>query len=132
MTATTIKADAVATQGVPGGQRGGPGRGTRIVLLARNATRNGEGRGEAALASTEAPGNVILGARIARRGKELLRRSELDQFPLEHERGVIGNPRGLLHIVGDDGDGVIVRQLGDQVLDLRGRDRIQRRARLVQ
>ena len=38
----------------------------------------------------------------------------------------------LLHVVGDDGDGVVAPQFVDQFLDLGGRDRIERRAGLVE
>ncbi len=34
----------------------------------------------------------------------------------------------LLHVMGDDGDGVVVAQFVDQLLDLRGGDRVERRA----
>ena len=40
--------------------------------------------------------------------------------------------RRLLHVVGDDDDRVVGLQLVDQLLDLGGRDRIERRARLVE
>ena len=45
--------------------------------------------------------------------------------------GVVGDAGGLLHVVGDDDDRVLGLQLVDQVLDRRGRDRVERRARLV-
>ena len=47
------------------------------------------------------------------------------------ERGLVGDARGLLHVVRDDHDRVVLAQLHHQVLDPAGRDRIERRARLV-
>src|ERR1700722_5423740 len=84
------------------------------------------------LSSAEPAGNVVLGASIARRGEYPVGFVEFDQLAEIHERGFIGDSRGLLHVMGDDGDGVVLRQFLDQFLDLGGRDRIERRARLVE
>src|ERR1700712_2716419 len=84
------------------------------------------------LSSAEAAGDVVLGASIARRGEDLVGFAELDQFSQIHEGRLVGDARGLLHVVGDDGDGVVLRQFLDQLLDLGGRNRIERRARLVE
>ena len=40
--------------------------------------------------------------------------------------------RGLLHVMGDDRDGVIAGQFVDELLDLGGRDRIESGGRLVE
>src|SRR6266849_2896358 len=80
------------------------------------------------LPSAEPAGDVVLGASIARRGENLVGLVEFDQLAKIHERGLVRNARGLLHVVGDDGDSVVLRQF----LDLRGRDRIERRAWLVE
>src|ERR1700716_74374 len=84
------------------------------------------------LSSAEPAGDVVLGASIARRGEYLAGLVEFDQFTKIHEGGLVGDARGLLHVMGDDGDGVVLRQFLDQFLDLGGRDRIERRARLVE
>ena len=47
------------------------------------------------------------------------------------EGGALRDARGLLHIVGDDDDRIAAAQLVDQLLDLGGGDRIERRAGLV-
>ena len=47
------------------------------------------------------------------------------------ERGHVGDACSLLHVVRDDHDRVVVLELVHQVLDARGRDRIERRSRLV-
>ena len=47
------------------------------------------------------------------------------------ERRLVAHPRRLLHVVGDDDDGVLLLQLADQILDRHRRDRVQRRTRLV-
>src|SRR5580658_8152227 len=84
------------------------------------------------VSSAEPAGNVVLGAPIAGRGEDPAGFVEFDQFAEIHERGLVRDARGLLHVVGDDGDGVVFGQFLDQFLDLGGRDRIQRRARLVE
>ena len=51
---------------------------------------------------------------------------------LDHqEGGPVGDPRRLLHVVGDDHDRELLFELDHQVLDLAGRDRVERRAGLV-
>ena len=57
---------------------------------------------------------------------------ELDQLAEIHEGREIRHPRRLLHVVRHDHDRVVGLQLVDQFLDLGGRDRIERRARLVE
>src|SRR5215211_3986244 len=47
------------------------------------------------------------------------------------EGGLVGHARGLLHVVGHDHDRVVALELQHQVLDLAGRDRVERGARLV-
>ena len=49
--------------------------------------------------------------------------------PEIEEAGVVGHPRRLLHVVRDDDDGVVLLQLEDQLLDLLGRDRVERASR---
>src|SRR6202453_4285095 len=84
------------------------------------------------LSSTEPAGDVILRASIARRREDLVGVVEFDQLAEIHEGGLVGDARGLLHIVGDDRDGVVLRQLLDQLLDLGSRNRIERRTGLVE
>src|SRR5712672_2496069 len=81
--------------------------------------------------SAEPAGDVVLGTSIARRGENLAGLVEFDQVPKIHEGGLVRDARRLLHVVGDDGDGVVLREFLDQFLDLGGRDRIERRAWLV-
>ena len=47
------------------------------------------------------------------------------------EAGEVRDARRLLHVVRDDDDRVVLLQLEDQLLDLLGRDRVERGARLV-
>src|SRR5260370_5807175 len=84
------------------------------------------------LSSAEPAGDVVLGASIARRGEYLVGLVELDQFTEIHEGGLVGDARGLLHVMGDDGDGVVLRQFLDQFLDPGAGDRREPRARLVE
>src|SRR4051794_39421862 len=82
--------------------------------------------------SAEPAGDVVLGTPIVRRGEDFVGLVEFDQFAQIHEGGLVRDARRLLHVMGDDGDGVVLRQLLDQFLDLGGRDRIERRAGLVE
>ena len=54
-----------------------------------------------------------------------------DEFPEIEEGRFPGYTPCLLHAVGDDHDREVFFQLEDEVFDSRGRDRIQRRARLI-
>jgi hypothetical protein len=54
----------------------------------------------------------------------------LDQPADVEKGGAVGHPGRLLHVVGDDDDGVAA-QFVDQLLDLLGGHRIEGRARLV-
>ena len=67
----------------------------------------------------------------SRVGEDLVGRAFLDQIAEMEERGALRYARGLLHRVGDDDDAVVLLQLVDQLLDLGGGDRVERRARLV-
>ncbi len=75
--------------------------------------------------------DVVLGPRVARLGEEHVRAIELDELAQVEERRVVGDARRLLHVVGDDDDRVVLVELVDQLLDVRGGDRIERRGRLV-
>src|SRR5690349_2155245 len=76
-------------------------------------------------------GNIILSLLVLGIGEDVGGVAFLDQVPKVEERRTLANARRLLHRVRDDDDRVILAQLVDQLLDDRGRDRIERRARLV-
>src|SRR3954447_12493971 len=80
----------------------------------------------------EAAGDVVLRTSLARVEEDRVRRPELDQIAQIHEGGVLRGARRLLHVVGDDRDGAVGPQLVHQLLDLGGRDRVERRGRLVE
>src|SRR5229473_784137 len=84
------------------------------------------------VSSAESAGDVVLSASIARRGENLAGFVEFDQLTEIHEGGLVGDARGLLHVVGDDRDRVILGQFLDQLLDLGGRNGVECRARLVE
>jgi len=56
---------------------------------------------------------------------------ELDQFSHQKESGEVRDARGLLHVVCDDNDRAFAFQFDEQIFDLRRRDRVQCRTRLV-
>ena len=70
--------------------------------------------------------------RSLRRGEHLRRRRHLDHLAEVEERHLVGAARRLLHVVGDDGDGEVVLQFVDQLLDLQRADRVERAGRLVE
>src|SRR6202011_3190357 len=82
--------------------------------------------------SAESARDVVLGAPLTRRSKHLAGQVKLDELAEIHEGSEVGNPGGLLHVVGDDHDRVVVLEFVDQLLNFGGGDRIERRARLVQ
>src|SRR5437867_1382438 len=81
--------------------------------------------------STESSGHVIFGLFLRRVGEDLARRIELDQLTQIEKGRVIGDARGLLHVVGHDNDGELFFQFEDQVLDLGRVNRVERRSRFV-
>src|SRR5215475_763297 len=82
--------------------------------------------------SAKAAGDVILRASVARRREHLAGGIELNELAEIHEGREVGHAGGLLHVVGHDHDRVVDLELVDELLDLCGRDRVERRARLVE
>src|ERR1700761_4491571 len=80
----------------------------------------------------ERPADVLPRPVLGRPAEHRFGRSVLHQLAEIHERDVVGDPIGLLEIVGHDHHGDLLAQLHDQLLDHRGRLGIQRRARLVE
>src|ERR1700755_2024711 len=78
----------------------------------------------------EAAGDVVLGAAFVRSGEDAGGLTELHQLAEIHEGGEVRDTRRLLHVMRDDGDGVVVLELVDQFFDLGCGDRVERRARL--
>src|SRR6185312_10159141 len=81
--------------------------------------------------SPESARDVVFRPGVTRFGEQHVRAIELDQLAQIEERRVIGHPRRLLHVVGDDDDRVVLGELVDQLLDVGGGDRIEGRGRLV-
>src|SRR5712692_9461109 len=82
--------------------------------------------------STEPAGDVVLSLLFLRLDEDLVGDTKLHQLAQIHIGSVVRNARRLLHVVGDDHDGVVVLQLVHQLLDATRRDRVERRGRLVQ
>src|SRR3954452_17646603 len=81
--------------------------------------------------SAEPAGDVVLGHLLARLGEHLVGPAELDQVAEMKEGGLLRDPRRLLHVVGHDHDREARAQLVDELLDMGGGDRVERRAGLV-
>src|SRR5579883_3299855 len=79
----------------------------------------------------EAAGDIGLGALLARGGEDAFRGADLHQLAEIEKRHLIGDARGLLHVVRHQSDGEILLQRVHQLLDLEGADRIERTRRLV-
>src|SRR4051812_29523959 len=84
------------------------------------------------LSSAVAAGDVVAGALDPGVGEDLRRLPELDESAEVEEGGLLRDPRGLLHVMGDDDDGVSPVKLVDQFLDLGGGDRVEGGGRLVE
>src|SRR6478672_1233621 len=84
-----------------------------------------------AIGLAELPRHVLLRPGVARVREDRVGLGELDELAAEHERGLVGHARRLLHVVGDDHDRVVALELVDELLDLERRDRVERRAGLV-
>src|SRR5204862_6862808 len=81
--------------------------------------------------SAESSGDVVFRETVARVGEHPVGSSDLDQLPEMEVPGALRHARRLLHRVRDDHDRILSAQLIDQILDARGGDGIERRARLV-
>ncbi len=116
----------------------------RLEVAAERPARGAElaaagpaGCGAGRVRSAETAGDVVLGALLAGVCEDLLGAVDLDQIARlagalqREERGGVTDARCLLHVVGDDHDRVAVLQLGHEVLDRQGRDRVERGGRLV-
>src|SRR6185295_6410914 len=84
-----------------------------------------------ATALPELARDVLLGPTVVGLGEDLLSGAVFDQLAVEHERGRVRDARGLLHVVRDDDDRVALLELVDELLDLQGRDRVQRGGGLI-
>ena len=80
---------------------------------------------------TKPAGNVILGQLVAGGGEDLGRVANFDQLPEVEIGGALGDAGGLLHGVGDDGDGILLFELVDQVFDDGGGDGVEGAAGFV-
>ena len=74
---------------------------------------------------------ALLGPLLARVRENLAGLAIFDQLTEVEESRSLRHARGLLHVVGDDGDGIAPAQFVDQLLDLGGGDRVKRRTGLV-
>src|SRR5579864_8676251 len=82
--------------------------------------------------SAEAAGHVVFRLFSGRGLEDHGGAVELDEPPQKEKTGVVGDARGLLHVVRDDGDGATALEVEDQILDLGSSDGIERRAGLVE
>src|SRR5580658_1208799 len=82
--------------------------------------------------STKASSDVILGGLDLGILENDFGRVELHQPAHQEEAGVIGDARGLLHVVRHDHHGAVVLDLEQQLLNLGGGDGVQRGTGLVQ
>src|SRR5690242_10701108 len=79
----------------------------------------------------ETAGDEVLGALVARTREDLGRLAKLDQVAGQEEARVLRDTRRLLQVMRDDGDGVVLLELLDQLLDLERGDGVERGGWLV-
>src|SRR3954462_11292578 len=85
----------------------------------------------------ETTADVVLGLLVVGIREDLLGLAYLDQatglagaLDVE-ERGEVAGAAGLLHVVGDDDDRVVLLELEDELIDRQRRDRVERGRGLV-
>jgi len=71
------------------------------------------------------PGNIRLRQLLLRHAEQIGRLVELHQPPQPEEAGPVRGAGGLLHVVGDDDDGIGPGQFAYQVLDIQCRHRVK-------
>jgi hypothetical protein len=87
--------------------------------------------------SPKPSGDVVLGRLLVRVREDLVRRTYLNELAWlslgrqVEEGGLVADPGGLLHVVRDDHDGVLLLELPDQVFDRKRENRVECRARLI-
>src|SRR5690625_4385055 len=94
------------------------------------AERTGPNPGWPSLSAVTA-GNVVFRLLVSGVGEQLPGFTHFDEVAEVEERGAVGYPCRLLHVVGDDHDGEVLLQLEDQLFDDGGGNRIERRTGLV-
>src|SRR3954454_1029553 len=113
---------------------GSQGRASLGAGTARRPCPAGRAQRRGRAGSAEASGDVGLGGLLLGVAEDLAGGVHLDEptgfagAGEVEEGGVLGDTRGLLHVVGDDHDRVLAAQLVDEVLDRGGGDRVERRA----
>src|SRR5215213_1939209 len=83
------------------------------------------------LRSAVAAGDIILRALLPRVREDRRRLAVFHQLPEVEERRPLRHARCLLHVMSNDRDRIAAAKLVDQLLDLRRRDRVERRAGFV-
>src|SRR5471032_251415 len=78
------------------------------------------------LTSTVTASDVVFSLFTRWRSEQRVGVAVFDQLTQIHEGGAVRTTRSLLHVVGHDNHCVIRFQLGDQLFDTPGRDRVQR------
>src|SRR6185312_14096752 len=82
--------------------------------------------------SSESPGDVRLGARLARTGEDLIGRPRLHQLADVKECGSVRDAGRLLHVMRHDDDRELALELIQQFLDVLRGDRVERGRRLIE
>src|SRR5438034_1597001 len=69
--------------------------------------------------------DVIVRPAVAGGFEHLLGGADLDEFAVEEEAGPLRDAGGLVHVVGDEDDGVALAELHHEFLDAKGGDRVE-------
>src|SRR5262245_12181778 len=105
---------------------------THAAAASAIPTASGASRVTGRQRSTEAPGDVVLRLFLRWLDEQIVGAPVLDQLPEVHVGGEVRDARRLLHVVRDDHDSVIGLEIVDQLIDLRGGNRVEGRSRLIE
>src|SRR6266850_894771 len=80
---------------------------------------------ESVCALSEPACDVVFRPFVGRFSKYLFRLVELDHLAQQEKTGELGHPRGLLHIMRDNDDSVLLFQLENQIFYFPSRNRVE-------
>src|SRR5688572_23419163 len=114
------------TEGCSGGLKCHKNEGPEIIGYGN------ENMGDSYAKLPKTSGNIIFRLFVFRLDENRVCDIKLDKLAEIHIRGVIRHTRGLLHIVGNDQNGNLILQIGDEFLDAGCSNWVKRRSRFVE
>ena len=100
-------------------------KGTRLAMRSERRCRLSSNWMKCAVMDlSESTSNVVLCPLVTRFREDYISIVHFDQFTYVHKRSLIGNASRLLHVMGNEHNGITRLQLVDQILDPRRSDRV--------